>query len=130
MKDEELEIEGKRLVEDVSWELRAGRSKKWRCPKELRSRVVSYARRSRERGESLRDIAERLGLVESTLGRWLRRDGQGRQAGFRSVAIIGSEEDRAPLRQVSPGMRLVTPHGYSVEGLDAETLVFLLRVIG
>ena len=27
-------------------------------------------------------------------------------------------------------IRLVTPRGYSVEGLDAQTLAFLLRVVG
>jgi hypothetical protein len=58
-----------RLAGEVANELRSGRSKKWRCTADLRLRVVSHARVSRERGEPLGDIARRLGLVESTLAR-------------------------------------------------------------
>ena len=117
-----------RLAGEVADELRSGRSKKWRCPAELRLRVVSYARVCREGGEPLGDIARRLGLVESTLARWLRSDRRALAAGFRSVSIVpAADEGEASL----PGaLRLVTPRGYSVEGLDAPTLAFLLRVVG
>ena len=60
-----------RLAGEVADELRSGRSRKWRCPSDLRLRIVSYARVCREQGEPLGDIAGRLGLVESTLARWL-----------------------------------------------------------
>ena len=68
------------------------RDKRWRCPVELRSRGVAYARSCREKGEPVADIAIRLGLVESTLARWLRREKQSPNAaltspGFRSVSI-------------------------------------------
>jgi hypothetical protein len=82
----------------------------------------------RESGETLGDIAGRLGLVESTLARWLRADRKEIQAGFRSVSIVAAQEcgnDRA-----GGPLRLITPRGYSVEGLDAQTLAFLLRVVG
>jgi hypothetical protein len=89
---------------------------------------VSYARVCREQGEPLGDIAGRLGLVESTLARWLRTDRKALAAGFRSVSIVPAvDEDEGP----PPGaFRLVTPRGYTVEGLDAPTLAFLLRVVG
>lgn len=117
-----------RLAGEVADELRSGRSKKWRCPGELRLRIVSYARVCRERGEPLGDIARRLGLVESTLARWLRTDRKALAAGFRSVSIVPAvdEDQAAP----AGALRLVTPRGYTVEGLDAPTLAFLLRVVG
>jgi transposase-like protein len=117
-----------RLAGEVADELRSGRSKKWRCPGDLRSRIVSYARVCREGGEPLGDIARRLGLVESTLARWLRSDRRALAAGFRSVSIVPATDGggAAP----AGALRLVTPRGYTVEGLDAPTLAFLLRVVG
>lgn len=117
-----------RLAGEVADELRCGRSKKWRCPADLRLRIVSYARVCRERGEPLGDIARCLGLVESTLARWLRSDRRALTAGFRSVSIVPAVDEggAAP----AGALRLVTPRGYTVEGLDAPTLAFLLRVVG
>ncbi len=128
MSGSELSGLSEQLSGEVAEELRSGRSKKWRCPAELRLRIVSYARVCREGGEPLGDIARRLGLVESTLARWLRADRKSLAAGFRSVSIVSAvDEDEA----ASAGsLRLVTPRGYLVEGLDAPTLAFLLRVVG
>ena len=91
--------------------------------------MISFARVCRDHGEPVRDIAQRLGLVESTLARWLRADRAVLAAGFRSVAIVASgesEEGTAPDHR----LRLMTPRGYCVEGLDPQTLAFLLRVVG
>jgi hypothetical protein len=54
-----------------------------------------------------------------SLQRWIE---QGEPAGFRPVEI-GSGP--AP----APGLVLVTPRGYRVEGLEAGVLVSLLRVL-
>ena len=62
------------LKREIDGELESRPGKRWRCPVPLRSRIVSYARVCRERGEPLLDISNRLGLVESTLARWLRAD--------------------------------------------------------
>jgi len=117
-----------RLAGEVADELRSERSKKWRCPADLRLRVVSYAWACRERGEPLGDIARRLGLVESTLARWLRTDRKALAAGFRSVSIVPATDEGGAVP--AGALRLVTPRGYTVEGLDAPTLAFLLRVVG
>jgi len=121
-----------RLAAAVADEVRAGRSKKWRCPGDLRSQVLVYAGICRERGEPLGDIAGRLGLVESTLARWLRRERARSVPAFRPVAIVpqaggylGKE-----LGTASSGLRLITPRGYAVEGLDLEDLARLLQVVG
>lgn len=89
---------------------------------------MSYARVCRERGEPVGDISGRLGLVESTLARWLRVERKEIEAGFRSVSIVAADE--CSHVQAGGGLRLITPRGYSVEGLDAQTLSFLLRVVG
>jgi hypothetical protein len=117
------------LKREIDAELESRPGKRWRCPVPLRSRIVSYASVCRERGEPLLDISNRLGLVESTLARWLRADRKELAAGFRSVSIVASEENHQ--RDVVGGpLRLTTPAGYSVDGLDAQTLAYLLRVVG
>jgi hypothetical protein len=118
-----------RLIREIAAELESRPGKRWRCPLPLRSRVVSYAKVCRERGEPLLDISNRLGLVESTLARWLRADRKELAAGFRSVSIVASDEPDEPGIVGGP-LRLTTPAGYSVDGLDAQTLAYLLRVIG
>jgi hypothetical protein len=118
-----------RLKLEVAAELITGPGKRWRCPAGLKSRIVSYARVCRERGEPLLDISNRLGLVESTLARWLRADRKELAAGFRSVSIVTSDADDQRESVTGP-LRLTTPAGYWVDGLDAQTLAFLLRVVG
>ena len=91
--------------------------------------MISFARVCREHGEPVRDIARQLGLVESTLARWLRADRAALAAGFRSVAIVASGDSEEGIES-DRGLRLVTPRGYCVEGLDPQTLAYLLRVVG
>lgn len=117
-----------RLSREIAAELESRPGKRWRCPARLRSRVVSYAKVCRERGEPLHEISARLRLVESTLARWLRADRNELAAGFRSVSIVASEDETQAFHGGS--LRLMTPAGYTVDGLDAQTLAFLLRVIG
>ena len=58
---ESASLEGvcERLREEVAAELVTGPGKRWRCPAGLKSRIVSYARVCRERGEPLLDISDR-----------------------------------------------------------------------
>ena len=128
MESESLEGVCERLKQEVASELLTGPGKRWRCPAGLKSRIVSYAKVVRERGEPLGDISGRLGLVESTLARWLRAERKELAAGFRPVSIVAAEDGGHV--QDAGSLRLVTPGGYQVEGLDAQTLAFLLRVVG
>jgi hypothetical protein len=75
-------------------------------------------------------ISDRLGLVESTLARWLRADRKALALapGFRSVSVVSGDEHGHD--EAGGALRLTTPAGYMVEGLDAQTLAFLLRVVG
>lgn len=129
MDTEDLQAWCRQLRQELCVGKTTKRSKKWRCPAELRSRVVSFTKACRERGEPYLDIAVRLGLVESTLTRWLRTDRVKEHPGFRSVSIVpaGGGESDPPLDP--PSLRLLTPQGYVVEGLDAESLAHLLQVL-
>ena len=128
MDESELEEICEQLAERVSREAAMGLGKKWRCPFDLRDEIVAYAMACREKGEALAPISERLGLVESTLARWLRqRQGKGARRGFRSVAIVPSEEPRCST--VGPQLRLITADGHIIEGLDLESAAYLLQAI-
>jgi len=118
------------LTREIAAEMESRPGKRWRCSLPLRSRVVSYARVCREHGEPLHQISGRLGLVESTLARWLKADQKALALapGFRSVSVAEGE-DHGQGQSYNP-LRLTTPAGYVVEGLDAQTLAFLLRVVG
>ena len=130
MEIESLDQVCEQLRQEVASELESRPGKRWRCPVPLRSRIVSYAKVCRERGEPLLAITDRLGLVESTLARWLRanRKALALAPGFRSVSVVEGE-DRGQGESYNP-LRLTTPAGYVVEGLDAQTLAFVLRVVG
>ncbi|RLE35395.1 MAG: hypothetical protein DRJ61_03380 [Acidobacteria bacterium] len=129
MEDKDLKTWGEQLSQELGEIRTSRRSKRWRCPPELQSRVVSYAKVCRERGEPYFDIAVRLGLVESTLTRWFRTERAKEQPGFRSVSIVRRDVEETTAQPIASRLRLLTPQGYRVEGLDAQTLAYLLRVL-
>ena len=117
------------LAKRVAREAARGLGKKWRCPSDLREEIVGYAVICRETGEALAPISERLGLIESTLARWLRQREKKDEVvrGFRSVAIVPSGEIQ---RSTCEGqLRLITPDGHVIEGLDLESAAYLLKAI-
>ena len=130
METRNLEEICSQLKQEVAVELESRPGKRWRCPLPLRSRIVSYAKVCREQGEPLHQISGRLGLVESTVARWLKSDRKALALapGFRSITVLDNEES-GQAESYNP-LRLTTPAGYLVEGLDAQTLAFLLRVLG
>jgi len=137
MEDQDHQTWGEELSQELAVGRISGRSKKWRCPLELQSRVVSYTKVCREHGEPYFDIAVRLGLVESTLTRWVRTEKaknekveRKSEPGFRSVSIVAREPEEPETAPAGGDLRLLTPHGYRVEGLDLQTLAYLLRVVG
>ena len=91
-----------------------------------------YARGRLDEGATVADVAGELGMVESTLYRWLRVKRTDPVPGFRRVAIVPSCGSAGIEPGEDPGrlIRLITPQGYVVEGLDAGTVVALLRELG
>ena len=129
MDETELESICAGLAGRVGREAARGLGKKWRCPSGLREEIVAYAGTCRETGEALAPVSERLGLVESTLARWLRQRKKKDEVmrGFRSVAIVPSGEIQ---RSTYEGqLRLTTADGHVIEGLDLESAAYLLRAI-
>lgn len=129
MENRDLQSWCQQLAEEIAVEVGGKRSKRWRCPKELRSKVVSYVAVCRERGEPYFEIAVRLGLVESTLARWVRIEHSNGKGGFRPVAIVPSG-DAESVTQSEAAIRVVTPRGYRIEGLDPQSLAYILRIVG
>jgi hypothetical protein len=130
MDSDSLRQVGRQLVEEIAEGHKGRPGKRWRCPPDLRSRILSYARVCCERGESIEGISRHLGVGNSTLARWLRAEQKEARAGFRSVAIVASEGCDHVEGRDGGVLRLTTPGGYTVDGLDAQTLAFLLRVVG
>jgi transposase-like protein len=129
MDERELEAICGRLAERVSREAAMGLGQKWRCPFELREEIVAYAVMCRETGEALAPISERLGLIESTLARWLRQRRKKEEVlrGFRSVAIVPSAEIQRTTH--ARQLRLTTADGHVIEGLDLESAAYLLQAL-
>jgi hypothetical protein len=73
--------------------------------------------------EPLGRVAADLGISALSLQRWLQ---QGEPARFRPVEV----EPEAVATSQGRGLVLITPRGYRVEGLEAETLSSLLWVLG
>lgn len=129
MDEQELAELGEELAREVSLSVGAARSRKWRCPEDLQARIVEYTKVCRERGEPYADIANRLDLIESTLTRWMRREGYAGPGRLRSVAIVAADRRSERDQHQGPVLELITPSGYRVQGLDADTLAYLLRVL-
>lgn len=92
-----------------------------RYPAQLRSMAVALAQERSE--EPLGRVAADLGISALSLQRWLQ---QGEPARFRPVEV----EPEAVATSQGRGLVLITPRGYRVEGLEAETLSSLLWVLG
>jgi hypothetical protein len=96
-----------------------------RYTEELRELAVEYARRARGQGHSWRLIAERLGLSEWTLHRWLGRSAAGRECHSLQVHEVRVTEQTPASQPV-----LVMPSGARVVGLSVRDLVALLGALG
>jgi transposase-like protein len=96
-----------------------------RYPEELRQLAVEYAQQARGQGHSWRLIAERLGLSEWSLHRWLRRSIKGGESHSLRVHEVRVTEQTSASQPV-----LVMPSGARVEGLSMRDLVALLGAIG
>ncbi len=129
MDDGRIIAEGERLSQELSGQRQTREGRRWRSPVDLRSRIVAYAVACSADGESHQRIADRLGVKQRTLSRWIRTARQTR-AGVRQVAIVPSTRDRATPPPARAALRLVTPRGFVVEGLNAELLASLLQVLG
>ena len=92
---------------------------RWRCPAQLREKIVGFTQERRQEGVSVMRVARELGMSESGLNRWLpKADGR-----LRPVRVVEEPSDRGHLV-------LVTPGGYRLEGLSASCAADVLRRLG
>ena len=96
-------------------------SQRRRYPVSLRLKIVAHVTSERSKGVSPRATAKTLGLSYPTLMGWLKNQ----LKRFRSVAVKPASRPAE-----SATLLLVTPQGHRIEGLDRETVAFLLRSLG
>ncbi len=121
-----LDEHGQHLAQELDQQRRRVGRHQWRCSQNLRARVVVYAGACRTGGESDRRLATRLGLTQATISRWMREAGAA-ENGFRQIAIIPFERTCDPV--LPAPLRLITPRGFVVEGLDWEGAVAFVRAL-
>jgi hypothetical protein len=92
-----------------------------RYPIGFRTAVAGLTRRQLDQGASMHRVATALGLPARSLLRWLE---QSAPPVLRPVTV---RPEPAPS---AAGPVLVTPQGVRVEGLDRDTLIAVLRVLG
>ena len=92
-----------------------------RYPGGFRDRVVAVARQRVTAGGSVGRIAQELGVARPTLVRWLGRPTTPR---LRPVSVAPD-----PVLEAISRPLLITREGIRVEGLDAATLIVVLRAL-
>lgn len=110
-----------RNIEELREEIAQSRNgqSRWRCPTDLREEVVSYSKIRRSAGESVVQIARKIGMSASGLNRWLQKAG-GTLRPVRVTDTLASQDQ----------LVLVTPTGYRLEGLSVTCAADLLRRLG
>ena len=95
---------------------------RWRCPKDLRREITTWAMDQRGQGHGISTIAAQVGMSRSGLARWLPQP-ESRTAlpGFRPIRVD-------PLATGSE-LVLISPSGYRVEGLSIEAMAELLTCL-
>lgn len=90
----------------------------------LRREAVGMLSASRLEGSGRKAVARELGIGAATLERWAREVEEARGgAPFRRVEV------RSERQEARAGLRLVTPRGFAVDGLDLESVAALLGAL-
>jgi transposase len=110
MNGDRLAERGQELCEELRRERQRAAPRRWQSSAELRAKLVAYAVACRADGKSHQRVADRLGVLQPTLSRWIRK-ARGQAARVRQVAIVPS----SPSLSAAPpaaSLRLVSPNGF------------------
>jgi len=97
-------------------------------PLALRAELIACARAARARGVGWSAVARGLGVSKTGLKRWFAAPptaGRGAPV-LRRVRVRAASEPRASERSA---LRVISPQGYRVEGLDVAAAAALLRAL-
>ena len=100
-------------------------------PEELMARGRGLAAQLREAGVGVTATARSLGVAVKTLKKWTgveegKPKGRGR---FVQVAVT-NERRKTERAEVVVDVRIVSPRGYRIDGVDVATAVAILREVG
>ena len=104
-----------------------------RYPTEKRAWAAEYARRQMAAGTSFRGVLKELTVSEPALRSWLAKtsDPEKTTPRLRPVNVKReSTSEPAVAERETQTLTLVTPRGFRIEGLDAKSLVALVRELG
>jgi transcriptional regulator with XRE-family HTH domain len=87
----------------------------------IRDAAVALARPRVRGGDSVRQVAQELGISEPTLARWLQPRAP---SVLRPVTVAPAPDGHDPLDLV-----LITAEGVRVEGLDRDAVIAVLRAL-
>ena len=102
------------------------RRKGWRYSEEEKALAVAFSRQQQEKDWSLALIAEELGVSALTLSRW-RAERPSKPGGFREISVVEAVDSTEEPPRASHGLRVVTPSGLQIEGLEWRQVLELAR---
>lgn len=111
-----------------------------RFPAELRAQLVWTAQRLWSAGQTVADIADALGVHPRTVARYLHEPVvesaveedpvDGVVVGGDEPALVPVVFPTTPMSSFGASLRVTTPEGFVVDGLDVAGVVALLRALG
>jgi transposase len=122
-------------LESVRALVEAGRPTAWSLgyPPAVRDRVAAYVRARRATGELPSRIAAELGLSRHSVVAWAKA-AQTEAPPTRLVPVVvdlpAAASPGLPTPPAAPGLTLVSPRGFRVEGLTVDAAAALLGRLG
>jgi hypothetical protein len=100
-------------------------------PEELMARGRGLAAQLRDAGVGVTATARSLGVAVKTLKKWtVGEEGKAKgRGGFVEVAVK-NDRPKPKRAEVTVGVRIVSPRGYRIDGVDLATAVAILREVG
>jgi hypothetical protein len=97
-----------------------GRGKRY--PRDLKARIIEFARARRGEGASWERISDELGISYETGRRWCLAAEAKTSRAMVPVRVVAEGTDRP--------VTIASPSGYSIEGLTLQQAVAVLRALG
>lgn len=103
--------------------------KSWRYSDDLRALAVEYHFQRHGAGHRFSVTARKLGITTLMLSQWLKAHPRNPKAGLLRPVTVAAKTTKPVVTQMEspgPGLTLVTPNGFRVEGVSWDQVVQLL----